>query len=302
VGYDTIGRLLQGNPTLSMVAGILVIKSAMWAISLGSGTSGGVLAPLLMIGAALGGLEAFVLPHEGAGFWPLISMAAVLGGTMRAPLMAVVFAVELTHDLTIVVPALLAVMVSHTFTVLTLPRSILTEKVSRRGMHVSAEYSVDPLEVLLVRSAMNTLACVLRDDMAFDALERTLRETSIAQRIFPIVDGSGRIMGVRNRRELEALKLASDDRPFQIDPPGEPVVIPSDAPLRVAAYRMAETGLKQLPVVEPGDHDSVVGVISLEDLLKARAANLDAENRRHRPLRLWHLVTMFSNRKDPAKS
>jgi H+/Cl- antiporter ClcA len=94
VGYDTIQALLQGNVPRAIIAGVLLVKSAIWVISLGSGTSGGVLAPLLMMGAALGGVEAMFLPHEGAGFWPLVSMGAILGGTMRAPFTAILFALE----------------------------------------------------------------------------------------------------------------------------------------------------------------------------------------------------------------
>ena len=131
--------------------GILLVKSAIWAISLGSGTSGGVLAPLLMMGGALGGLEASFLPPEGAGFWPLISMGAILGGTMRSPFTGIVFALEITHDVNILLPLLLATLVAYGLTVLTMKRSILTEKVARRGYHLSREYAVDPLEVLFVR-------------------------------------------------------------------------------------------------------------------------------------------------------
>ena len=89
VGYDTIQALLQGDVPRTVIAGVLLVKSAIWVISLGSGTSGGVLAPLLMMGAALGGVESMFLPHEGAGFWPLVSMGAILGGTMRAPFTAI---------------------------------------------------------------------------------------------------------------------------------------------------------------------------------------------------------------------
>jgi H+/Cl- antiporter ClcA len=105
VGYDTIGALLQGDVPGQIIAGILVVKSTIWVVSLGSGTSGGVLAPLLMMGGALGGLEAMFLPNEGAGFWPLVSMGAILGGTMRSPLTGVVFALELTHDVNVLLPA-----------------------------------------------------------------------------------------------------------------------------------------------------------------------------------------------------
>src|SRR6185369_15702119 len=137
VGYDTIQSLLTGDVPQKIILGILLVKSAIWAISLGSGTSGGVLAPLLMMGGALGGLEAMFLPHEGVGFWPLVSMGAILGGTMRSPFTGIIFTLELTHDINMLLPLLMAVTISHAFTCLTLKRSILTEKVSRRGYHLS---------------------------------------------------------------------------------------------------------------------------------------------------------------------
>src|SRR5579885_1555370 len=157
VGYDTIGNLLQGSVTSHVILGILLVKWFIWAVSLGSGTSGGVLAPLLMVGGSLGGLEAHFLPDAGPGFWALVSMGAVLGGTMRAPLTAVVFALELTHDINVLLPLLLAVTMSYGFTVLCLKHSALTEKISRRGYHLSCEYAVDPLEVLFVREVMQPL-------------------------------------------------------------------------------------------------------------------------------------------------
>ncbi len=129
VGYSTIGALLQGNVTVGVIVGILLVKSVIWSVSLGSGTSGGVLAPLLMMGGALGGVEAMFLPHEGAGFWPLISMGAILGGTMRSPFTGIIFVLELTHDVNILLPMLIAVVIAHGFTVLVMRRSILTEKV-----------------------------------------------------------------------------------------------------------------------------------------------------------------------------
>src|SRR5271157_36623 len=109
-----------------------------------------------MMGGALGGMEAMSLPHEGAGFWPLVSMGAILGGAMRSPFTGVIFALELTHDVNMLLPLLLAVTMAHGFTVLALRRSILTEKVARRGYHLSREYAVDPLEILFVREVMRT--------------------------------------------------------------------------------------------------------------------------------------------------
>jgi len=154
VGYDIIGGLLQHPVPLHDLLGILLVKSSIWAIALGSGTSGGVLAPLLMMGGALGGLEALFLPDFGPGFWPLIAMGAILGGTMRSPFTGVVFALELTHAVNVLLPLLVAVTLAHAVTVLTLRRSILTEKVARRGFHLSREYEVDPLEIVFVREVM----------------------------------------------------------------------------------------------------------------------------------------------------
>ena len=139
-----------------MIVGVLIVKSIIWSFSLGSGTSGGVLAPLLMMGGALGGVEVVDLPAEGVGFWPLVSMGAILGGTMRSPFTGVVFALELTHDVNMMLPLLVAVTIAHGFTVLMLRRSILTEKVARRGYHLSREYAVDPLEILFAREVMRT--------------------------------------------------------------------------------------------------------------------------------------------------
>jgi hypothetical protein len=157
VGYDTIGALLKGDLPTTTLAGVLLVKSTIWAVALGSGTSGGVLAPLLMMGGALGGLEADVFPAMGPGFWPLVSMAAVLGGTMRTPFTAVVFALELTHDFNMVLPLLIAVTIAYALTVLGVRRSILTEKIARRGYHLTREYSTDPLEIVFVREVMQPL-------------------------------------------------------------------------------------------------------------------------------------------------
>jgi H+/Cl- antiporter ClcA len=146
VGYDVIDDLLHNHLTLGVIAGLLAVKLVIWLIALGSGTSGGVLAPLLMLGAGLGALLAPWLPGAEPGLWPLVFMAATLGGMMRAPVMATVFAFELTHDANALLPLLAAAAGAYGFTVLTMGRSILTEKIARRGHHIYREYGIDPLE------------------------------------------------------------------------------------------------------------------------------------------------------------
>ena len=287
VGYDVIGDLLRGDVGGRVILGILIVKSVIWSVSLGSGTSGGVLAPLLMMGGALGGVEAWFLPAEGIGFWPLVSMGAILGGTMRSPLTGVVFALELTHDFDMALPLLVAVTVAHGFTVLTLRRSILTEKIARRGYHLSREYAVDPLEILFVREVMRTSVAALAADAPYDTLRHSLHGESSRgrQRLYPVVGHDDTLVGVVTRGDLQAVADAPDAgaKPLAAILKTQPVVAYPDESLRMIVYRMAETGLTRFPVVHRA-HRRVIGMISLTDLLKARALNLNAEQRRERVL------------------
>lgn len=287
VGYDVIADLLQGDTSLRVMSGVLVVKAIIWSVSLGSGTSGGVLAPLLMMGAALGGVESLFLPAEGAGFWPLVSMGAILGGTMRSPLTGIVFALELTHDGNMLLPLLVAVTIAHGFTVLVMRRSILTEKVARRGFHLSREYAIDPLEILFVREVMRAGVAALQSDAPLDTHARLLHAGGPrGQRLYPVVDAQRHLLGVVTRDDLQTLV---DERPgapaarLQAIVRASPVVAHPDESLRMVVYRMAETGLTRFPVVTRRD-GTLVGMIALSDLLKARSLTLDAEHRRERVL------------------
>jgi H+/Cl- antiporter ClcA len=286
VGYDTIGSLLQGNGAIGLLLGILLVKSTIWAVSLGSGTSGGVLAPLLMMGGALGGLETSFLPAAGAGFWPLVSMGAILGGTMRSPLTGIVFAIELTHDVNMILPLIVAATVAHTFTVLVLKRSILTEKVARRGFHLSREYSVDPLEVLFVREVMRARLIAFEGSGTLDEARRMLKDghPSRGQHLYPVIDADRRLVGVITRKDLAAY---SGERTRMSDVARHnPVVAVADEPLRTVVYRMAETGYTRMPVVDSNDERRIVGMVSLEDLLHARTRSLTEERSRERVLHI----------------
>lgn len=290
VGYDTIGALLQGSVTTKVILGVLLVKWFIWAVSLGSGTSGGVLAPLLMMGGALGGLEAMFLPNEGAGFWPLISMGAILGGTMRSPFTSIVFAFELTHDANVFLPLLVGSVIAHAFTVLTLKRSILTEKVARRGYHLSREYAVDPLEILFVREVMRTNIVVLPAAGALREFQHSLRaHRGQSQRLLPVVNAEGRFVGVLTRGDIlqriehegeAALRRTLGELVRQ-----ETVKAFPNEPLRAVVYRMAEKGITRMPVVEPSS-GRFLGLISLTDLLKARTRHLEEERRREQVISL----------------
>jgi H+/Cl- antiporter ClcA/CBS domain-containing protein len=286
VGYDTIGGLLQGQVAGGVIAGVLIVKSLIWAISLGSGTSGGVLAPLLMMGGALGGLEAMVMPNEGAGFWPLISMAATLGGTMRSPFTAIVFAVELTHNIQDLLPLLIAVTFAYGLTVLVMRRSILTEKVSRRGHHLSREYSLDPLELMFVRQVMQSDVQALPETLSVrEASSLTEHRTPANQTSLPIVDDDGAVVSVTTRREIRRLTRQPESTDLTLadltDRP--PTVAHPDEPLSAIAHRMAGSNETALPVVESGS-GRLLGVIALPHLLEARRRNLEEERHRERSL------------------
>lgn len=286
VGYDTIGRMLAGDVPEKLIIGILVVKSVIWSVSLGSGTSGGVLAPLLLMGGALGGIEAMFLPHEGAGFWVLVSMAATLGGTMRAPFTAVIFAVELTHDVHMMLPLLLAVMISHSFTVLMLRRSILTEKVARRGYHLSCEYSVDPLEVLFVREVMRTkVAALPTNGLAAEMVQAHGDHGNRGQLLYPVVEGDN-LVGVITRERLHEMADSGETRPLGELAKRDAVVGYADEPLSSVVYRMAEKGVTRMPVVERYDSRKLLGMVALEDMLRARTRTLEEERHRERVLLL----------------
>jgi len=290
VGYDTIGALLQGNVTAHVILGVLLVKWFIWAVALGSGTSGGVLAPLLMMGGALGGLEAMFLPNEGLGFWPLISMGAILGGTMRSPFTSIVFAFELTHDANVFLPLLVGSVIAHAFTVLTLKRSILTEKVARRGYHLSREYGVDPLEVLFVHEVMRTAVAVLSASSTIGEIQDLLKsDHRQKQRLLPVVNTDGTLAGVLTRKDIrERIDQEGESalrRPLSEIVRVNPAEVCSDEPLRVAVYRMAEKGFTRMPVIERGT-GRFLGLISLDDLRKARSRHLEEERVRERILKL----------------
>ena len=215
VGYDNIAELLRGNAPVSFLIGLLIAKSLMWAFSLSSGTSGGVLAPLLMIGAAIGETAATLahLPGETQALWAVLGMGAMLSGALGVPLTAIVFSLELTHALPALLPLALACTASYLVTTLIMPRSILTEKLSRRGYHLSREYGVDPLETVSVAEAMTSIAnpsaeshAELPEILAYSdetcrAVAEEMATTGVTS--MPVVDrATGRICGNISAQQL----------------------------------------------------------------------------------------------------
>ncbi len=204
VGYDNIEHLLRGDYVVTAVLSLLIVKGLIWSIALGSGTSGGVLAPLLIMGGGMGAIASTFIPGGDKALWPLLGMTAVLGGTMRSPLTGILFALELTGDFQCLPALLIAAVVAHAFTVLCMKRSILTEKVARRGFHITREYSVDPLERHSVGDVMSREVVTI----AAAAPVRELMENYFfssggrKHQSYPVVDDRGRLIGVVARSNM----------------------------------------------------------------------------------------------------
>ena len=270
VGYDVIGDLLAAHMLARAVLAILVVKSVIWLVALASGTSGGVLAPLLIFGGALGWLIGLVLPGE-PGFWALLGMAAMLGGTMRAPLTGALFAVELTGNLN-ALPALLAATVTaYGVTVLLLKRSILTEKIARRGQHITREYGVDPYELSRVREVMVRQVEVLQADLAIPEAVAVL--TAGRHRVYPVVDGVGRPVGLVSH--ADALRWGVEgghdrERVGEQVSGALPAALHPDDVVVHAVDLMLASGQGRLPVTDP-ETGKLVGLVTRKDILQVRA-------------------------------
>ncbi len=286
VGYDSIHGLLEGRLAPSEAANLAVTKGLVWAVALGSGTSGGVLAPLLMMGGALGAVASGILPGGDAGLWATLAMAAMMAGTMRSPLTAMVFTAELTRDWNLL-PALLASCVcAHAVTVLLLRRSILTEKVARRGHHVFREYTVDPFDIHRVGEVMERDVPTISTATSVRELsERLRREPELARRQgTPIVDAHGRLVGIITRSDLmNALEADPGGGVGVLDAGARhPIVAYEDDLIREAVERMLRHGIGRLPVVDRRDPERLVGYLGRSGVLAARQRLLDEENIRER--------------------
>ncbi len=288
VGYDNIGALINGTVLIHAAVALLVVKAIIWVVALSSGTSGGTLAPLLMMGGAVGTLEAHILPFGDAGFWSLLAMAAVLGGTLRCPLTATVFAIELTGDLRVMPAVLVACVASFAVTVLLMRRSILTERLARRGRHLSYEYTVDPFEVAQVSDIMthpvHTLPASMstEDVLAFFDSENGVKR----HKSYPVVDDAGHVVGMVSRSDV--LRWSREGWPkgqtlAESTDVGEVFAGYADELVGQLADRMAAADVGRVPIVDRAT-GTLVGLLARRDLLRVRAHAGRLERERARPL------------------
>ncbi|MHB1784161.1 MAG: chloride channel protein, partial [Acidimicrobiales bacterium] len=296
VGYNTIHAELRGQLSVDALLLLFAVKLVIWSGGLGGGTSGGILAPILMMGAAIGGVLGHVLPGTTPGVWALLGMAGALGGVTRSPFTAIIFAFELTHDQNSLLALLVAATVSHLVSVLVLKRSILTEKVARRGFHVMREYAVDPLEATFVREVMDTDIYTVDADRNLLDLYGALPEGSPErrQRLYPVLGGDAGLVGVLPWSAVLTAKehpasLVGDAMISSL------VVAHPDEILRSVADRMAASGLGVLPVVDRADARHLAGLITQFDLFGARQKLLEEERHAERVLTLRRVHTRSRN-------
>ena len=280
-GYGSIQALVDGNLIVKAVIVLLVVKAVVWLVALGSGTSGGILAPLLILGGCAGFLMGQFLPGD-PGFWAMVGMAGIMSGVMRAPMTAALFAAELTNHLSALPETIAAGASAYAISVLVMKRSILTEKIARRGRHVLREYTVDALEFLLAGQLMTPDPKTLDGSMPIpDAVKFFSDEAE--HRSYPVVDKGGRLLGLVSRTDAlrwqvsqktegtlaEAMSDASAGFAFPDTPCGE------------VADMMVDSGTGRVPIIDPQSR-RVVGIISRQDLLKVRSSQKRTESARSR--------------------
>lgn len=285
VGYDVIGDLLHHHLLLGAVAALLLVKAAIWLIALGSGTSGGVLAPILMFGAGTGLLLTPILPGGEVGLWPLVGMAAMLSAVLGTPLTAIIFAFGLTHDSNALLPLLAACAASYGFVVLMMPRSIMTEKIARRGRHIYREYGVDPLEQHAVGEVMSHEVVCIDAAVTVEVAHREYFGATQGRRAYPVVR-DGLLMGIVDKPTIDAAlrdpALGSQASLASLVATRPMHYALADETCRVAAARMVRHGLERLPVIAAGNDAKLLGIVSRSDLAKPAIVYFHEEETRER--------------------
>ncbi|MEZ5364595.1 MAG: chloride channel protein [Bryobacterales bacterium] len=297
VGYDNIEHILGGSITGTALFTLLAFKFISWSISLGSGTSGGTLAPLFTfggaIGALIGGTAAQFLPVLGmdAGTAALVGMAAIFAGASQALLASVVFAFETTLQPYCLLPLLGGCSLAYLVARLMMTHSIMTEKIARRGLRISTDYSVDMLASVFVRDTASAGAVCLRGDQRVEEVRQWLasHQPGSAHTGFPVLDGERKMIGVITRKDLSGAEIdPSTALATLVSRP--PVVISDNATVREAIDLMVTERVGRLPVVNPERPDRVTGIVTRSDLLKIYGKRLRESKRLTRTLRFEGLL------------
>jgi len=290
VGYDTIGDILNGNLAWKLLLVVMVAKAVALVISLGSGTSGGLLAPMFMSSAAMGGVFAmgvdriFPSANLSAGAFALVAMGAVFGAASRATFSFIIFAFEITRDYNSVLPLMLVSVIADGIAMWLMPRSsIMTEKLARRGLHIHQEYEADVLQQVRVSETMDQdvpkLPAAMKVSELSDLIARRDPSVSRHQGML-ILDSEGKLVGVITRGDvMRALDADPSGLASVLDSGTRDVVVTyPDEMLHDASAKMLRNNVGRLPVVDREDARRVVGYLGRPGIMAARLRRLDEEH------------------------
>jgi CIC family chloride channel protein len=299
VGYDTISDILNNNLALQLLILVAVFKALALVISLGSGTSGGLLAPMFMSSAAMGGAFAMIVnrifpsAHLSPGAYALVAMAAVFGSASRATFAFIVFAFEITHDYNAILPLMLGCVIADMIAIRYLPSSIMTEKLARRGLKVPEEYEAGVLKMVRVGEVMRKDVNPIPQEMTVGELAERMGRGEPAYNLtqgLPIVSSDGKLVGVVTQGDLL--------RALELDPKGTITVLEAGSQRLVVAYpdelahdamyRMLQRDIGRLPVVSRENPQQMVGYFNRSSLLGAWTRQMEEESiREHGWIRQW---------------
>jgi len=289
VGYGTISDLLNDRLAVGLVAAVLGAKAIALLVSIGSGTSGGLLAPMFTIGAAVGSLYATLINHfhPAAALSPsafaLVGMAALFGSAARAPFTFIIFAFELTRNYDAVLPLMLVVVVAYAISLLLMENSIMTEKLARRGLRVHQEYEVDVFQTVTVGEVMDAEPAVVSGQLSVGEITRriSLGEPALVRhQALLLADEKGELAGIVTRGDL--VRAFDQDQAGQATllEAGEknPQVAYPDETLHEALACMSASGIGRLPVVERAHPKKIVGYLGRAAILEARRKRLHEDH------------------------
>jgi len=299
VGYDTISDILNGQLALKLLLVVMIAKAIALVISLGSGTSGGLLAPMFMSSAALGGVFALAInrlfpsANLAAGAFALVAMGAVFGAASRAAFAFIIFAFEITHDYNAVLPLMLVTVIADGIAMLFMPKSsIMTEKLARRGLRIHQDYETDILQQVAVAETMDrdvpTVSAKMRIAELAERIAKHDPDVSRHQGLF-IVDDEGKLAGLITRGDvLRALDQDSEGLLTVLAAGSKDLVVAfPDEMISEASDKMLRNEIGRLPVVERGDPGKLVGYLGRNGVMAARLRRLNEEHVREPGWMRW---------------
>ena len=290
VGYQDIAQMLQGHVLIAAAILLLVVKATIWSVALRIGHLGWRAGPAADHRGQFWAMLSGILPAASPGFWPLLAMCATMGGTMRSPLTATFFAVEVTGNTHVLLPLLTACVSAHALTVLLMRRSILTEKIARRGHHLTREYRIDPFELLRVRDIMTAAVKALPASVTLIEAIRFFNRPDTPHPSFPVLDAQGQVLGIVDPPTLKRWRHEGKPRESQLAElfaPSQLVLAHADEFLHELIERMSEANVAHVVVV-PRDGRTLIGYVSWRDLLRARKPHPGAGNSACGTVSVWY--------------